>query len=87
MSAYFAKSWRKQLRCELNKKTEEVKTQCEILRAEIKVRLEKYLPKISENCIAIDVEKLKLQKRSAIRTINKTIAKKYKQVIADVSQF
>ena len=72
----------------LIKKAEEVKAQFEKLRAEVKFSLKESLPNISVNHgNTNDVHELISHKISTIRIINKQIANRYKQIMADVGQF
>ena len=72
----------------LIKKAEEVKAQFEKLRAEVKFSLKESLPNISvKQGDTNDVYDLISHKISTIRSINKQIANRYKQIMADVSQF
>ena len=71
----------------LVKKSEQVKAQAEKLRIEIEALLEKSPLNISVYSKSNDVHGLISQKISEIREINKTVAHKYKQIMADVSEF
>ena len=72
----------------LIKKAEEVKAQFENLRTEVKFSLKESLPNISVNhSDTNDVHELISHKISTIRSINKQIANRYKQIMANVSQF
>ena len=72
----------------LIKKAEEVKAQFENLRTEMKFSLKESLPNISvKHGDTNDVYELISHKISTIRSINKQIANRYKQIMADVSQF
>ena len=72
---------------DLVKKAEKVKDLVEDLRATTDAFLNKNMPKISINPTSQDFQKLMFQKISTSRELNKTIADKYKQIMADISQF
>ena len=72
---------------DLVKKAEQVKDLAEDLRATTDAFLNKNMPSISINPTSKDFQKLMSQKISTSRELNKTIADKYKQIMADISQF
>ena len=72
---------------DLVKKAEQVKDLAEDLRTTTKAFLNKNMPNISINPTSKDFQKLMSQKISTSRELNKTIADKYKQIMADISQF
>ena len=72
---------------DLVKKAEQVKDLAEDLRTTTDAFLNNNMPYISINPMSKDFQKLMSQKISASRELNNTIADKYKQVMADVSQF
>ena len=72
---------------DLVKKAEQVKAVAEDLRTTTDAFLKKNMPIISINPTAKDFQKLISEKISASRELNKTIACKYKQIMADISQF
>ena len=68
-------------------KAEQVKAEFEKLRTESKAFLEKPLLNESKLSETNNVQILITQKISAVRKVNKQIAYKYKQIMADVSQY
>ena len=72
---------------DLVKKAEQVKDLAEDLRATTDAFLNKNMPNISINPTSTNFQKLMSQKISASRELNETIADKYKQIMADISQF
>ena len=72
---------------DLVKKAQQVKGLAEDLRTTTDAFLNKNMPNISINPITNDFQNLMFQKISAGRKLNKTIADKYKQIMADISQF
>ena len=72
---------------DLVKKAEQVKDLAEGLRTTTDTFLNENMPNISINPTSKDFQKLMSQKISTSRELNKTIADKYKQIMADVSQF
>ena len=72
---------------DLVKKAEQVKDLVEDLRATTDAFLNKNMPNISINPTSKDFQKFMSQKISTSRELNKTIADKYKQIMADISQF
>ena len=77
----------KNLNVDLVKKAEQVKDLAEDLRSTTNAFLIKTMPYISISPTSKDFQKLMFQKISASRELNKTIADKYKQIMADISQF
>ena len=72
---------------DLVKKAEQVKDLAEDLRTTTDAFLNKNMPNISINPTSNDFQILMSQKITTSREINKTIADKYKQIMADISQF
>ena len=72
---------------DLIKKGQEVKASITELRKEVNVFLKAQLPKISKHFANQELQKLILQKTSAIQQINKTIADKYLSIMADISHY
>ena len=72
---------------DLVKKAEQVKDLAEDLRTTTDAFLNKNMPNISSNPTSKNFQKLMSQKISKSRELNKTIADKYKQIMADISQF
>ena len=72
---------------DLVKKAEQVKYLAEGLRATTDAFLNKNMPNIPINPTSKDFHKLMSQKISTSRELNNTIADKYKQIMADISQF
>ena len=72
---------------DLVKKAQQVKDLAEDLRTTTDAFLNKNMPNISINPTSKDFQKLMSQKISTSRELNKTIADKYKQIMADISQF
>ena len=72
---------------DLVKKAQQVKDLAEDLRTTTDAFLNKNMPNISINPTSKDFQKLISQKISTSRELNKTIADKYKQIMADISQF
>ena len=71
---------------DLIKKSEEVKTSITGLREEVNANLTK-VPQIPKHATRQTVQTLNAHKISAIQQINKTIACKYKSIMADISHF
>ena len=71
----------------LLKKAEAVKVSMTKLRTKVKKILEKSVPKILTNVAQEELEGLKREKILAIQNLNKTIKDKYKQTMAEVSQY
>ena len=72
---------------DLVKKAQQVKDLAEDLRTTTDAFLNKNMPNISTNPTTNDFQNLMSQKISAGRKLNTTIADKYKQIMADISQF
>ena len=72
---------------DLVKKAEQVKDLAEDLRTTTDAFLNDNMPYISINPTSKDFQKLMSQKISASRELNNTIADKYKQIMAEISQF
>ena len=72
---------------DLIKKAEQVKDLAEKLRTTTDAFLNKNMPQIPVSPASIDFQKLMPQKISASRELNNMIADKYKQIMADISQF
>ena len=72
---------------DLVEKAEQVKDLAEDLRTTTDAFLNKNMPHISVNPTSNDFQKLMSQKISTSRKLNKTIADKYKQIMADISEF
>ena len=71
----------------LVEKAKEVKTLFNQLRKKVKDILKTSVPNISEKDTDEVLNKLKTNKVSVIRQINKTIANRYKQIMADLAQY
>ena len=71
----------------LIEKAEQIKYSINELRMDVKIFFQKSVPKLSVNATRKEFQKLLSKKISAIQRINKTIARKYKTIMADVSQF
>ena len=72
---------------DLVKKAEQVKAQLEDLRTTTDAFLNKNMPHTKTCPASNDFQNLMSQKISASRELNKIIADKYKQIMADISQF
>ena len=72
---------------DLIKKGEEVKTLITQLREEVNSFLKTDVPRIPKHATRQIVQSLNAQKISAIQLINKTIACKYKSIMADTSHY
>jgi len=72
---------------DLIKKGQEVKSSISYLRKEVKEFLKNKVPKISINVANENLKTLNTEKIVSIRTLNKIIAKKYKQVMIELSKF
>jgi len=68
-------------------KGEEVARKAQKLRAEVNEFLKKEVPKIPKTATRKRVTKLNTQKVIAIRQINKTIAEKYKTIMAELGEY
>ena len=77
----------RQQNVDLIKKAQTVKIKINEMREEVKSFLQTSLPKIPENASEHETQKLKRHKISAIQTINKLIANKYKNIMVELSQF
>ena len=71
---------------DLTKNAEEVKAKVTKLRQELKTSLE-HLPRLPNNASKKESGKLNAKKIKTIRYLNKLIADKYKQIMAELSQF
>ena len=71
----------------LMKKAELDKIQAQNMRTKINASLQDLTINLPSDPTANDAQKLMLQKISVFRTINKTITNKYKEIMADISQF
>ena len=71
---------------DLIQKAEQVKTKIAELRFEVKILLD-YLPKLPNNTTKMDSNKIKKGKIIIMKLINKMIADKYKQIMAELSKF
>ena len=72
---------------DLIEKAQTVKIKINEMREEVKSFLQTSLPKIPQNASEHETQKLKPNKISAIQTINKLIANKYKKIMVELSQF
>ena len=68
-------------------KSQQVKVSVTNLRNEVKVFLESKVPKISEITSKTNLIALNIAKTTAIQQLNKLIAHKYKQIMAELSQY
>ena len=75
------------LSADLIKKGEEVMTSITALREEVNAFLTSKVPQIPNHATRQTVQTLNAQKTSAIQQINKTIACKYKSIMADISHY
>ena len=87
MPAYFAAVTCKKSNADLIKKAEEVKASINELREEVNAFLKTEVPQIPKRATEKIVQTLNAQKISAIQHINKTIACKYRSIVADISYY